>query len=185
MNEESSKAMDRLLAKLETADPTEELSLKNLRKGSFLKIEDNYYEILSFSKYIEDEEWEWVEMTVFSVNDGKNLFLEMEEDDEVEFCLTTEVKVPVNEVFKSFDDMVARTKTRDKIVFRGKCYRFDEKCTAMFYKDGSNRPQKVKMFDFTQDEYGLTIEKWGKGEDDYEISLCQYFDEDEVEVAAL
>ena len=158
-------------------------SVKDVKVGGFIWIKDKVFSIAEQYRY-KDNGDEWVEFKLYSCNDGKTLYLEWEEDDELTVSLTSEI-IKFKDLNIDEDDLEEMDEEEEgKIKFRGKTYSYEDSYKATFHRGDSAKGDELYIYEF-EDEDGkfLTIEEW-EG-DDYEAFTGSTIPPGEIEVLAL
>jgi len=154
------------------------LDIKSIKQGGYFELNDETYRVESLSQYL-DVKWKnfkkrsqdyWItELKLFSLNSGKTVYLEWEEDDELEIC-QTDKEIKLRDIH--FD---GKPITHNAIAFiedeeygevqiNGKTYHYsdDDTWAGLFYADSKKEEGiPVRCYEFESDagDY-LTIEMW-------------------------
>lgn len=130
--------------------------------------------------YVEDG-FEWCEYEAAKGNE--KIWLEVEDDDEliVSLCLQ---KLTLAEAGISADDL-ARIERADEgsLTVAGEEFEYEDWGEASFYRDGiRNQAERVKYWEFENEDSGhtLAVECWGKGH--YEVYLSETLRPSQYEV---
>ena len=121
----------------------------------------------------------------FKISDGsETLFLEVEEDDELEVSLHKKVKVPVIDPDLP-DRMVKKGKPPKKLKYQGVTYYRDEESPGYFRNMADDKEEKDSWSELISwsfydenEEKILTIEQWGERQ--FEASQGEYIEPYEV-----
>jgi hypothetical protein len=160
------------------------LSVKDLVQGSFLAMGEDVFKVESVSRYL-DVKWssfaprknDYVitELELFSVNSGDKVYLEWEEDDELEIFLTTdlvklrEISVSGKTLTTSLLEDIAEEE-EGVVSVNGVSYEYSEEDTwaGRFSKSGDLKdgtPMRAYEFE-SNDGKSLTIETWHEDADE-------------------
>lgn len=151
--------------------------IRQVKKGGYLEIKGETYLISEAFRYLEVK-WSsfkkkkneyWVtELQLLNVLTGEKTFIEWEFDDELEISQTvsevqlkdlTENGKPLTR--KILDD-IAEEET-GIIKYKGKNFHYieDDTWAALFYRNTTDEPLQVRMYEFKGDDgTGLTLELW-------------------------
>ena len=192
-----------LLEKIRSIDsvisPSErhKYSIKDAKVGTVLKIEDEYWLVEDIAKYIEttedfkkDKDWIVTELKLLSLRDGRIVYLEYEEDDEIEVTITDQelkfkdLSDDLGEAIDE-DDLDEIADQEDSIFFKGEEYAYDDDWAAR-YEPSKGKEYNVYFYDFEAGEYGITIEEWQDDDScEYSIWRYKYLPEEMIEIVAL
>ena len=160
--------------KEEDLDPLKDLVLSKLKVGYLLDYDLKTWEVAAHnrcdwgeSEY--SEEWELR-------SGNESVFLEREEDDEVEWTLTR--KIPVDDLGKGIVDYIKKhDDPPDEVNYKGKKYHLEESNGGRFHKGGKDAYDEFLSWDYIDesDEYVLTIEQWS--ETSFEAGHGKYVEE--------
>lgn len=147
--------------KKQEIDPLKDLVLSKLKVGYLLDYDLKTWEVTAHNKsqWGEgdfSEEWELR-------CEDEVLYLEREEDDEVEWALTR--KVPITDVGKDIAGYIKKHEDPpDEIHYKGKKYHLEESSGGKFYKGGRDSYDEFLCWDFIDEseEYVLTLEQWSE-----------------------
>ncbi len=163
-------------------ETTKPLSISDINAGGYLEIDGDTYLVKQLHRYL-DVKWKsfgkrkkdyWVtELQLFNVLTGQNTFLEWEYDDELEICLTLS-QVKLRDIFFNGNGITRKDieaiaeQEQGTITCNGTHFHYsdDDTWAALFYRENTQEPEKVRMYEFasSNDQY-LTIELW-ENEDD-------------------
>lgn len=154
------------------------LDIKAVKQGGYFDLNGETYRVETLSQYL-DVKWKnfkkrsedyWVtELKLFSLNTGKTVYLEWEEDDELEISQTNQ-EIKLRDI--RFD---GKPITHDAIAFiedeeygevqvNGKTYHYsdDDTWAGLFYGDSDKEEGvPVRFYEFESDDGDyLTIELW-------------------------
>jgi hypothetical protein len=151
--------------------------IRQVKKGGYLEIKGDTYLVSEAFRYLEVK-WSsfkkkkneyWVtELQLLNVLTGEKTFIEWEFDDELEVSQTvsevqlkdlTENGQPLTR--KILDD-IAEEET-GIIKYKGKSFHYieDDTWAALFYRNATDEPLQVRMYEFKGDDgTGLTLELW-------------------------
>lgn len=168
----------------------EPLSVRELKKGdvvSLIIITDVFqtkgdYIVESRNRYAQESGYEWFEVELKGGDPGDKLWLEWEEDDELEIGLNLQ-KVTLKELgltpqlLEQFDEEGEGCFTYQSIE-----YEFDESDEALFYRNSEGSGILYYYWDFEDEagEHFIGIEKWGRNE--YEAHMGIYIKESDMEI---
>lgn len=172
------------------------LTIKDAKKGSYLSVKGEtcfveevatYTEVKwdSFSKKKQD--YLITELTLFNISTGEKLYVEWEEDDDIECCITTK-ELSLRD-FK-YDGVTASREIVEEIADEeegellhtpsGKAFYYSEDDTyAALYNSDKYTDIPVRMYEFESDngDY-LTIEFWYDDNEDIKPSKEAYLSKD-------
>jgi hypothetical protein len=181
--------------------------VKDLRAGSYFRIKDGIqdrtFQVLDFYRYAEAEkkggEWReeknadlWFELKVLCLNNGREMFVEMEEDDELlVFMGVKSIKMRALQVMGKntvglTEEDLDRFEEEDegKIKYEGEVFEYEDDGDGLFFKEGKDGIHFF-YYDF-ENEKGdrvIGVEGWGDEENpDYEVSLGQKVNPKTIEV---
>ena len=160
--------------KEEEIDPLKDLVLCKLKTGYLVDYNMKTWSVTAHNKceWGEGElsdEWELS-------SEDEVLYLEREEDDEVEWTLTK--KIPISEVGKEIPDYIKEHEdSPDKITFQDKKYHLEDCSGGKFHKGGKDSYDEFISWDYEDEseEYILTIEQWS--ETCFEAAYGKYVEE--------
>lgn len=162
----------RLFNKKEDIKPAvKERTIHNLKVNDIVEYDLETYEVIGIIGY-NDSGYKWA--CYHLKGEKKNIWLNVEVDDELELGIYEKIKIPVSEPFKN------------EIDIDGTIYYLDEKSTARIEKvdgqAGAAENQSVEYYDYeSDDETYLSIEKWGG---DIEASKGYSIEEYEIKIIA-
>jgi hypothetical protein len=158
----------------EPVDPLHDLSLSTLRVGYLVDYDLRTWEVAAHNRYdfgdgYGTEEWELR-------SSSETLFLEREEDDEVEWSVSRKIPIgaidgDVRKHILEHDDPPSR------IVFDGVLYHLDGSGAGRLQRGGAGEPEGFIYWDFIDrdDTRLVSIEQWGEME--FEAAAGQYVEE--------
>ena len=151
--------------------------IRQVKKGGYLEIKGDTYLVSESFRYLEVK-WNsfkkkkneyWVtELQLLNVLTGEKTFIEWEFDDELEISQTvsevqlkdlTENGKPLT---RNILDDIAEEET-GIIKYKGKSFHYieDDTWAALFYRNTTDEPLQVRMYEFKSDDgTGLTLELW-------------------------
>ncbi len=156
------------------------ITKESLSKAAFLRIGSETFSVVEKFKFKEGR-WVWFELKLFSLKDGRTLFLEYEEDDELEITLYDrsprfkDLNIDGRDL-EYFDD-----EEEGSFQFEGKTFFYEESDKALRFSDEDPKGESFYYWEF-EDEEGevfLSVEKW---DDEYEVSIGHEVEETEVEI---
>lgn len=165
-----------------------EYSVKDLKEGSFLFIVGQPFVVQGVFTY-KDSDGEWFELELYSIMTGKTVYIEYEEDDTIEICITTR-ELKVRDLPVSVDDIEEMTEEEEgEIHLAGKTFYYEDDYKAKFFRKSGDKGEKLYVYEFETDagdEY-LTIEEWGNKNDGYEykVYLSKPLDASSIEIVSL
>lgn len=126
--------------------------------------------------------YEWFEVELRGGEPGEKLWLEWEEDDELEIGLNLQ-KLSLKElgltpqILEEIDE-----EAEGSFIYQGVEYEFDESGEAMFYRNCTGDGISFFYWDFEDEdeEHFIGVEKWGRRE--YEVHVGIYLDTSEIEI---
>jgi hypothetical protein len=152
------------------AEAAPELIIENVRAGGVIglsgvgpAVED--FDLVVKSRHVYDEDgFLWYDLEC--ERGAETVWIGIEDDDELKVWLSLK-KLDLEELGLAPDALRGfEKKSKGKIVFDGRSFRYNDCGRAIFYKDGSRaHGEKLRYWDFeTKDgAYSLGIEEWGKG----------------------
>ena len=178
-------------------------SIKDVREGGYIRFGGKTYRVADVSEYIETDEtfrkklgFSWKELKLFCLETGETVWLEWEEDDEIEIFVTLQALT-----FRDLrddeggaideDDLDPLVDDDEDVVYRGKTFEYDDDYGALYKRGGKGREQKgdkVYFYDFVaKDGECITVEEWseGKGDFAYEIFLSRELPTESVEILSI
>lgn len=178
-------------------------TVKDVKKGGVIRFDNTTCIVLGVSEYSETDEsfrkkagFSWFELTLRDLSSGKTLYLEWEEDDEVEVSIT-KATLAFRDILDDMgsdldgDDFEDLIEEEDSITYRGSEFRYDDDYHALYKRGGTGRDQKgdkVSFCDFLSlsGDACVTIERWKDGKDhSFEIFLSHSLDPRRIEVISL
>jgi len=163
------------------------LSIKNLKKGSYIKLGNDVLYVEDVYTYTE-KGGEWKEYKLINVMTLKVSFIEVEEDDYLVVTLS-ETEIKMRNLGVSIDDIEDMSEDEEgQIKVNGKIYYYEDDYKAKFSRENSDKKEKVYFYDFeAEDGTLLTIEEWGSDKKgyDYEAWLSKEIPESSIEILAL
>lgn len=166
------------------------LSVQDLKKDdvvSLIIITDVFqtkgdYIVESRNRYAIESGYEWFEVELQGGEAGEKLWLEWEEDDELEIGLNLR-EVTLKELgltpqlLEEFDEEGIGSFT-----YQGIEYEFEEADKAMFYRNSTGRGVTFYYWDFEDEaeEHFVGVEKWGRRE--YETHIGIYIGKSDIEI---
>ncbi len=112
----------------------------------------------------ESHGFEWYEL--LGVHQGKQVWIEWEEDDALEISATSpERKIRLSALNLTEDDLARvdeEESTDNHIVWEGRNYFYQESCEALFFKDCGGPGEGFYLWDFATEDHEdlISIEKW-------------------------
>ncbi|MCI5108430.1 MAG: DUF4178 domain-containing protein [Candidatus Pacebacteria bacterium] len=180
----TTKSFDRIrrLQKPLSKEEAVNATIKDIKKGGFLEFQGTTYEVISVGLYTETnkdysqkKKFFSVELELVDVMSGKTLWMEWEEDDEVEICVS-QSRHSLREVRNEDGDVISDpwdyTDEGECLVFQGISYWYDDDWPSVYKREGQDDEDKVYMHDF-ESENGtcLSIEKWIDDDDTCEFQV--------------
>ena len=167
---------------------TRKLTVKDLEPGGMVQLtgglEEGFlevdYTVEGRNRYVADGD-EWFELKLVD-GSGNVLWLEWEEDDEIEISVTTSKKELAlsdlglsKAMLEEFDD-----EEEGRFVYEGRTFVYEESDRARFYKDCGGEGESFYYWDFAEKggDGIIGVERWGSGE--YEISIGRRISEKDV-----
>jgi hypothetical protein len=166
-----------------------EPSLVQIKSGGMIRVINYGPEMETIDVQIErknmysQDKFCWYELQGQGSN-GQQIFIEIDQEDQLEIDITLERDLPLPELGVSFeqlekiDDLEA-----GEIKFRGKIYEYDDSDEAFFYRDSDkNYGRKFYYWDFYNEAEGetLSIKKFERGSE--KVTLMQSLREDQIEI---
>ena len=148
-------------------DPVSGLTLSKMKPGYMVDYDLKTWEVTAYNLYDwgdGDESYEW------QLKNGDDVrYLELETDDEEEWCLSR--KVPFGKLGSGISQaIIDNGDPPDEITFDGEPYYLEKMAGGHFLKDGKGIGQPLLSWDYENDEGDkyLSVEQWG--EEDFEAS---------------
>lgn len=162
------------------------LNIKNIKEGSFVKLNGNLCLVKAIFTYSAGNE-KWYEYELFAINSGKTIYIEYEEDDRIEMYLTID-SFNMRDLPVSSDDIEDMADEEDgSFNFKGTTFFYEDDYKATFSRN--NESEKVYLYEFSNEKEDtfLTIEEWGSEKDGYEYKahLSVYLNENNLEIISL
>ena len=166
------------------------LSVKDLRPGGMVQLTGGVeagflevdYTVEGRNRYVADGD-EWFEMKLMD-GSGNGLWLEWEEDDELEISVTTSKKELTlsdlglsKAMLEEFDE-----EEEGHFVYEERTFVYEESDKARFYRDCAGEGESFYYWDFADKEGDgiIGVERWGSGE--YEISIGRRISERDLTI---
>ena len=173
------------ISKLDKVIPKKErfnFSIKDVKNGSYICIDEQNFVVLSIGTYLETkwknfkrkkEDYIITELKLFSLSTAEISYIEWEEDDEIEAYQTIK-EIKINEL-KSNGSSISKNliekisdEEQGSVQYNNKSYYYDDEDTyAALYTNEKYSESKVKVYGFANDldEY-ISIEFWYDDNDD-------------------
>lgn len=151
------------LREMPPALPREEssrLTIKDFKPGTYFLLEGKLYKVTAKHRYQEGKQWVWWEFSILCVSTGEQSFIEWEEDDYLEVCLTTRAGISIRELGISQSNISAFLDSEEDIHFEGKSFEYEDDLKAKFFRDDGTDFESVKMWEFECGDDYLTVELW-------------------------
>lgn len=176
-------------------------NIKDVREGGYLRFDDKTFMVVDISTYAETDEKfrktgsSWTELRLLCLETGETVWLEWEEDDDIEMYLTLR-SLSFRDIRDDEggsiddDDLDDLADDQDSITLRGKTFDYDDDYGALYKRGGKGRDQKgdkVYFYDFVAaDGECITVEEWLEGHDkySYELFLSRPLDAASVEIVS-
>lgn len=160
--------------KEEEIDPLKDLILSNLKIGYLVDYDLKTWEVTAHNKCKwgegnNSDEWELT-------SGHEVMYLEREEDDEVEWTFTK--KIPVSSVGEEIPGYIRKNEDApEEIKYQGKTYHLQDCCGGRFYKSGKDFYDEFLCWDYMDEseDFVLSIEQWS--ETSFEASHGEYVEE--------
>ena len=170
----------------------ERLIVENVEQGGLIQIrnygpdmEDIDVEITRINMYSQ-EQFRWYELQG-SASNGKQVFLEIDRDDELELDISIDRELDLSDIGLTKSDLEEIDKKEEgEITFQGKVYEYEDSDGAFFYRDCDEENERAFYYmDFYNDdlEFTITVKEWKRG--GFEVILTQSLREDQIEVYSL
>ena len=165
---------EKFFKKKKGIDPLKDLTLAKLKVGYLVDYDMRTWEVTGYNRYDwgggdYSEEWE-----LKSGSDTR--YLEKEEDDEIEWCLTK--KVFIEAIDPALPEIIIKHEDPPKeIIYNGERYYMESTGAGYFLKDGKGLGEEFIRWDYL-DETGkkvISIEQWG--EEDFEAAVGEMVEE--------
>jgi len=155
-------------------DPLRDLTLSRLRVGYLVDYEMKTWEVTAHHRYDWgdghfSDEWELK-------SDKETLYLEREEDDEIEWLLSK--KIPLGQLGPHIrSHLLNQEDPPSEINYQGKRYLLSSEGAGLFLKNGEGPGIEFLCWDYIDEaeEEVITIEQWG--EEEFEASIGRYVEE--------
>lgn len=160
--------------KEEEIDPLKDLVLSKLKTGYLLDYDMKTWKVSAHNR-CEWAEGEFSDEWELRCGD-EVVYLEREEDDEVEWTLTK--KISISELGDGIPDHILKNEDPPKeIDFKGVKYRLDDSGGGRFYKEGKKTYDEFLCWDYEDEseDHLLTIEQWS--ETSFEAAYGIYVEE--------
>lgn len=160
--------------KKDSFDPLRDLELSKLKVGYYLDYDLKTYEVTAYHRYDYGEGYfsdEW-ELT----SGREKVYLEREEDDEVEWSLSR--KLPMGAIEGDIrQHVIDHDEPPNQITVKGKVFYLDESGSAYLLPEKDGEKTGFVYWDFIdeEDENFVTLEQWGETE--FEASQGFYVEE--------
>ena len=186
----ASEPPDGVQNRSEEAPVSRKLSVKDLRPGGMVQLTGGLevgflevdYTVEGRNRYVADGD-EWFELKLMD-GSGNALWLEWEEDDELEISVTTSKKELTlsdlglsKAMLEEFDE-----EEEGHFVYEERNFVYEESDKARFYRDCAGEGESFYYWDFA-DKGGdgiIGVERWGSGE--YEISIGRRISERDLTI---
>ncbi len=150
--------------------------------GDVISIKDECFKIMERNKY-QESSWQWFEYKLYSLKDGRTLFLEWEIDDEVELTLyyatpTLKETGLTPEMLKKFDD-----DEEGSFLWNSKTMIYEESDKALFFRGENTKGEAFYYWDFEDDSESMffSVEKWDDG---YEVFIGKEIEASTINILA-
>jgi hypothetical protein len=164
-------------------------SIKAVQEGSVFTLRGLTYQTNQIHRYKEGSDWEWWELVCFCINTGEVVYIEWEEDDALEVCLTTHADLSLSKLNLTASRIESVVDEEDSISYGGFTYIYEDDCKAKFFKDDQGKGTKVWIVDYeaSDGEHYLSLERWKQedGTKDWEAHLSVAVDALEIKVLAV
>jgi len=154
--------------KTDDVDPINDLTLGNLRVGSYVDWDMKTWEVTAYNQY----EWGGGDVTrEWQLRSSdETVYLEQETDDDVFWSLNR--KISFNRLGPDLRNHMAKNENPpDELEFKGGQYFLEHSSGGRFFKDGTGEGRELIKWEY-EDDSGknyLTIEQWG--EETFEASI--------------
>jgi hypothetical protein len=158
------------------------LSIKDLKKGSYLSIKKENFVVLSYATYLETkwknfkkkkEDYYITELKLFSLSTGMISYIEWEEDDEIEAYQTlkeikaTDIKCNGKNISRKIIEDISQEESGELTYNNESYYYEDEDTYAALYSNENYQDAAVKVYGFAnKNEQYISIEFWYEEQDD-------------------
>ena len=146
-------------------------TILDLRVGAVITYEATDYVVRNRYVY-ENHGWEWFSYHLVDTISGQKLWIDAEDDDELEVATARPVKMDLE------------LPMADRLFYEGKTYHLDEHGFAnVLVESEDSQPHyaKVEFWDFydSSEEYFLGVERWGN---ELEVSVGKYIEPYELDI---
>ena len=159
--------------------------IKSVYAGGYIEIDDVVYFVEDRSSY-KEKKWQWYELKLVSLLDGKIMFLEWEQDDTLELAMWNGDKIKFDDlgIIKTDLDRFDDTE-KGQLTYAGELYVYDESDEAIWYQGMTGKGIKSYYYDFCQKNSTklISVEKWEDGS--YEVSVGYKVSPNRVEILVL
>lgn len=161
------------------------LSVKDFKPGTHFLLEGKLYKVTAKHRYQEGKNYVWWEFSILCISTGELTFIEWEEDDYLEVCLTERCGVSLRELGIHGDNAKGFVDSEQDIEYDGRTYEYDDDCKARFFRDDQGEGEKVWIVDYECGDSFLTLERWkNEEEDSWEAALSRAIDPAEILIVA-
>lgn len=166
-----------LLQEIRSLHPAPGGDIRQVMAGGFLELENSTYKVMERYRYLEvkwgnfnkkKSEYWVTEFKLLNVLTGETVYLEWEDDDQLEIYLTTKV-IRLKDIsyhgsaVKTADLVEMADEEEGTVVVNGTSYHYSEDDTwaALFYRENDTEGEPVRFYEFSSDSNeSLTIEAW-------------------------
>jgi len=180
------KNIEKVLGEIRTVEivlPEKErrkLKIKDAGKESVIVLKGEPFKVTCKNRY-EVGSYEWFELKLYSLSDGREIFLEWEYDDKLELAIydraTTLKELGIDKrALMEYDD-----EEEGEFIFEGKKFFYEDSDQAYFYEDMAGEKKSLYYWDFEDDdeEIFISIEQWdGK----YEVAIGYEVTEFDIDI---
>ncbi len=144
-------------------DPLNDAVLWKMKKGWMVDYDSSTWEVIAFNTY----DWGGGEISrEWQINCGdETLYLEVEGEDEFEWCLNT--KIRVSDIGDDLVEYIIEAEDPpDEIEYDGVRYYLEESSAGHYFKDGKGDGEPLLQWCYEDDEgeLYLTVEQYGEEE---------------------
>ena len=166
--------------------PEDALHIVNVDKGGVFQLrgvgknmEDMTLKVITKHLY-QQGDYYWWELECDKGSDEK-VWVEVEDDDDTIVSIVLE-KLKLNDINLTPVDLVKIDDEEEGyIIYEKVKYAYEDSDEAIFYRFcDDKKPEKFYYWDFVDDDYSVSVEKWG--EKDYEVFYCQKMKPNQITV---
>ena len=162
-------------------------SIKEVKVDGYLLIRidnsEKLYKVEEMHRYTEGkkEKWQWFELKLFCAQTAEILYLEWEEDDELEVNICTKNVLKLKDIGITAERLwEIDDEEEGSLVYNGKTYEYEESDKAKFYRNMGNEGEEYYYWDFETGKTSIGIECWDKSS--FDVNLSESIDLDRITI---